>query len=129
MENGAFIQQLDGLLGDSCANGVERNLVICTDEEWDIKDLKSAIDGNQATPEEVVHMANKTYDRIYGIIASDFANELNDDVIKQLRKSTYMPSRPKLYDITNKETRFLKFIKTNNWCDFFYQSLTTCRLN
>ena len=54
------------------SGGVERNLIMCTDEEWDIKNLKSAATGNQAEPMEIVDLANTTYDRIYAIIAADF---------------------------------------------------------
>ena len=75
MRNGMFLQEVDALIGKvsqgkfkwflqcliksaDISEGIERNLVICTDEEWDIKDLKSAIDGKQATPEQVIRMAN-----------------------------------------------------------------------
>ena len=55
------------------SKGIERNLIICTDEEWDIKGLQSGQSvGVDATPEEIVALANSTYDRIYGIIACDF---------------------------------------------------------
>ena len=64
----------------------------------------------------------KTYDRIYGIIASDFDNEINNDLIKELRKSTFLPSRPKLYDITNKEIS-VKF-DLANICIFSFSSNT-----
>ena len=48
-------------------------MIICTDEEWDIKGLQSGQSvGSDATPEEIVALANSTYDRIYGIIACDF---------------------------------------------------------
>ena len=30
-------------------------------------------------------------------------SDINADLIKELRKSTFRPSRPRLYDITNKE--------------------------
>merc|ERR1711976_256248 len=103
MRNGMFLQEVDALIGKSAdiSEGIERNLVICTDEEWDIKDLKSAIDGKQATPEQIIQMANSTYDRVFGIIASDFDTEINNDLIKELKKTTFLPRRPKLFDITN----------------------------
>ena len=48
-------------------------------------------------------MANETYDRIYAIIATDFKNNLNSELIAELRKSTAKKTRPNLYNISNKE--------------------------
>jgi len=117
MRNGMFLTEIDALIGKTCdiSGGIERNLIICTDEEWDIKNVKSAIDGNQATEKEIINLANQTYDRIYGVIACDFNSDVNSDLIKELRKSTYRPSRPKLYDINNKNNSFeLKLMRAGD---------------
>ena len=52
---------------------------------------------------EIINMANETYDRIYAVIATDFKNNLNSELIKELRKSTAKKTRPNLYNISNKE--------------------------
>ena len=57
----------------------------------------------KAEPMEIINMANETYDRIYAVIATDFKNNLNSELIKELRKSTAKKTRPNLYNISNKE--------------------------
>jgi len=108
LKNGDYLRAMDNKIAQKCdiSQGIDRNLIICTDEEWDIKNLISAETGMQAEPMDIISMANETYDRIYAIIATDFKNNLNSDLIQELRKSTAKKTRPNLYNITNKDNSF-----------------------
>jgi len=115
---GEFLQSVDAQIAGSCdvSKGIERNLIICTDEEWDIKNVMSAETLQQAEPYDILEIANESYTRIYGIIATDYRGaDINSEYIKELRKSTYKPSRPRLYDISNKDNSFeLKLMRAGD---------------
>jgi len=109
LREGQFIQAMDKKMAEFCdiSKGIERTMVICTDEEWDIKNLQCAHTGQQAEPMDIINMANETYDRIYAVIASDYRNAgLNKELIAELRKTTIREDKPKLYDINNKNNMF-----------------------